>query len=353
MSGNTLSSISTLIDAISAIEATNKRLAVVLSDGNHILGTLTDGDIRRYILQGHTLEALVTEAMNKNPTIASENASDSTLREMLSSNNIRSLPLVNGENKYVRTLHENELSFVDKEAIAEKTFSAAVIMAGGEGTRLMPLTENMPKPMVVINGLPLLERQIRRLCNMSITQVYISVNYLSEVIEDYFGDGRKFGVEIFYLHEDRKLGTAGALSLLPYFDNLQSSLVLNGDVLTTSDFINLFHFHEEHQSVITIGAVDYHVEIPYGVIQYDGAKVKSLQEKPSQHFFCNAGIYALASSVLKKIPENQFWNMTDLIEQCLTEDDIVSVFPVHEYWSDIGTPADLEKAREEFKGIYK
>lgn len=350
MSDNLLSSTATLIDAISAIEATNKRLAVVLSESKHVLGTLTDGDIRRYILQGHKLETLVTDAMNKNPIIAPVNTSDSTLREMLSSHNIRSLPLVDSENKYVRTLHEIELGSIDKESINEKTFSAAVIMAGGEGSRLMPLTENMPKPMVEINGLPLLERQVRRLCNMSITQIYISVNYLSEVIKGYFGDGSKFGVDISYLHENKKLGTAGALSLLPNCDDLKSILVMNGDVLTTSDFINLFHFHEEHQSAITIGAVDYHVEIPYGVIQYDGAKVKSLLEKPSQHFFCNAGIYALSNTVLKKIPKNQFWNMTDLIEQCLTEEDVVSVFPVHEYWSDIGTPADLDKAREEFKG---
>jgi dTDP-glucose pyrophosphorylase len=350
---NTLSSASTLIDAISAIEATNKRLAVVLSADNHVLGTLTDGDIRRYILQGHTLEAVATKVMNKNPTIASINASNSLLHEMLSSHNIRSLPLVDSENKYVRTLDEIELGSIKIKAINKKTFSAAVIMAGGEGTRLMPLTENMPKPMVEINGLPLLERQIRRLCDMNITQIYISVNYLSEVIKNYFGDGSKFGVEILYLHENKKLGTAGALSLLPKFDESHSVLVINGDVLTTSDFINLFHFHGEHQSLITIGAVDYHVEIPYGVIQNDGAKVKSLQEKPSQQFFCNAGIYALSSSVLNKIPDDKFWNMTDLIEQCLTEGDVVSVFPVHEYWSDIGTPADLDKAREEFKGINK
>jgi dTDP-glucose pyrophosphorylase len=351
MSNNTLSSTATLIDAISAIEATNKRLAIVLSDSNHILGTLTDGDIRRYILHGHVLDALVVEVMNKSPVIASVNTSDSVLREMLLSHNIRSLPLVDSENKYVRTLHEMELGSVDKTTIQEKTFSAAVIMAGGEGTRLMPLTEKIPKPMVEINGLPLLERQIRRLYKMNITQIYISINYLGEVIKNHFGDGSKFGVEIIYLDENKKLGTAGALSLLPNFDDLQSILVMNGDVLTTSDFVNLFHFHEEHQSVITISAIDYHVDIPYGVIQNEGAKVKLLQEKPSQHFFCNAGIYALSNSALKKVPENQFWNMTDLIEQCLTENDVVSVFPVHEYWSDIGTPSDLNKAREEFKGM--
>jgi len=351
MSGNILLATATLIDAISAIEATNKRLAVVLSGSRHILGTLTDGDIRRYILQGHTLETSVTEAMNKSPIIASVNTSDSALHEMLSSHNIRSLPLVDGENKYVRTLNEMELGSLDKATINEKTFFAAVIMAGGEGTRLMPLTENMPKPMVDINGLPLLERQIRRLCNMGITLIYISVNYLSEVIEDYFGDGSRFGVEIQYLHEDKKLGTAGALSLLPSFDGLMPVLVMNGDVLTNSDFVNLYHFHQDHNSMVTVSAINYHIDIPYGVIDYDGTEVKALREKPSEKFFCNAGIYALSNEVLNKIPKNTFWNMTDLVEQCLRNKEKVTVFPVHEYWSDIGTPADLERVRDECIGV--
>ncbi len=351
MSENSLLATASLIDAISAIEATAKRLAVVLSEDELVLGTLTDGDIRRYILQGHNLQSLVVDVMNSNPVTASVNASDSVLREMLVNNNIRSLPLVDENNKYIRTLHEMELDSTNDSVPNEKTFSAAIIMAGGEGTRLRPLTEDTPKPMIEINGLPLLERQIHRLCNMGITTVYISVNYLCEVIKNYFGNGNKFGVDIHYLHEDKKLGTAGALSLVPDFNDLESVLVMNGDVLTTSDFIHLFHFHKEHRSEITISAVDYHVEIPYGVIQNDGAEVKSLQEKPSQHFFCNAGIYALSGSIMGKIPVNTFWNMTDLIEQCLEDGNKVSVFPVHEYWSDIGTPDDLDRAREEFKGL--
>ena len=351
MSKNSLHPTATLIDAISTIENTTKRLAVVVSEDNRVLGTLTDGDIRRYILKGIGLETCVNDVMNTNPVIASVNTSDSSIRKILANNNIRALPLVDDHNEYVRTLHEMELDSLEMATVQEKTFSVAIIMAGGEGSRLMPLTENLPKPMIDINGLPLLERQIRRLCNMGITLVYISVNYLNEVIKDYFGDGSKFGVEIHYLQENKKMGTAGALSLLPSFNDLKSVLVMNGDILTTSDFINLFHFHEDQQSAITICAVDYHIEIPYGVIQNDGVAVKAIQEKPSQHFFCNAGIYALSNSVLKKIPKNKFFNMTNLIEKCLADDDMVSVFPVHEYWSDIGTEVDLDKAREEFKGL--
>ncbi len=350
MSENSLQISATLIDAIRVIEATSKRLAVVMSEDKRVLGTLTDGDIRRCILQGCTLQTPVTDAMNTNPVMASVNTSDSVLREKLASHNIRSLPLVDGDDKYVRTLHEMELDSGDNDSVNEKIFSAAIIMAGGEGKRLRPLTEKLPKPMVEINGLPLLERQIHRLCNMGITVVYISVNYLGEVIKNYFGDGSQFGVEVRYLHEDKKLGTAGALSLLPDFDDTRPVLVLNGDILTTSDFIHLFNFHEDHQSSITISAIDYNIEIPYGVIQHNGAEVKALHEKPSQRFFCNAGIYALSIYALKKIPANKYINMTDFVEQCMADGDTVSVFPVHEYWTDIGTPADLEKAREESKG---
>jgi len=350
MSESTLLASSSLMDAVQIIENSVKRLAVVLSDDRNVIGTLTDGDIRRCLLQGHTLDTSVSEAMNPSPVTTSINTSDSSLRELLNKNNIRSLPLVDTENHYVRTFHEMEFtSDVDGISI-EKTFSAAIIMAGGEGTRLRPFTENLPKPMIEINGIPLLERQVRRLAKMGITMIYISVNYLSEIIKTHFGNGRDFGVVINYLHEDKKLGTAGALSLLPELEKSQSIIVMNGDVLTTSDFVNLYHFHKEHHSMITMSAINYHVDIPYGVIDYDGTEVKALLEKPSQQFFCNAGIYALSVDVLNQIPMDTFWNMTDLIDKCLVDGNKVTVFPVHEYWSDIGTPTDLEKARKEFKG---
>jgi dTDP-glucose pyrophosphorylase len=348
---STLNSDNTLMDAVQLIENSIKRLAVVLSEDKRVVGTLTDGDIRRCLLQGCTLDASVTNAMNQSPVIASVNASDSVLRELLDQNNIRSLPLVNANECYVRTFHEMEF-FSDVDGTqTEKTFFAAIIMAGGEGTRLRPFTENLPKPMIEINGIPLLERQVKRLAKMGIATIYISVNYLSEIIKEHFGDGRNFGVVINYLDEDKKLGTAGALSLLPELEKSQSIIVMNGDILTTSDFVNLFHFHKEHDSMITVSAINYHVDIPYGVIDFKGTEVKALLEKPSQTFFCSAGIYALSIDVLKDIPADTFWNMTDLIDKCLLNKNKVTVFPVHEYWSDIGTPKDLEKARKEFKDV--
>ncbi len=349
MSENILEPSDTLMAAVKLIENSVKRLAVVLSEDEQVIGTLTDGDIRRCLLRGSSLDTLVTEAMNHSPVTASINASDSLIRNLLDINNIRSLPLIDANGRYVRTFHEMELLSETIEGEIEEVFYVAVIMAGGEGTRLRPITENLPKPMIEINGIPLLERQVRCLANIGITRIYISVNYLGEIIKEHFNDGRDFGVAIEYLDENKKLGTGGALSLLPEFKKSQSILVMNGDILTTSDFRNLYHFHHEHEAMITVCAINYHVEIPYGVIDFKGTEVIELQEKPSQSFFCNAGIYALSTDILKEIPYDTFWNVTDLINRCLSNKSKVAVFPVHEYWTDIGTPMDLEDARKDFQ----
>jgi len=345
MKQNVISPFATLFDAVRTIELSTKQLAVVTDQENKVIGTLTDGDIRRSLLRGYDLNTPVIEAMNKQPVIGNVDDSDNTLCNILTKHSIRSIPLVNNDNRYVRTIYETELYKADSQISIGKNFSAAVIMAGGEGNRLRPITEKLPKPMVDINGIPLLERQIRGLEKIGINVIFISINYLGSVIEDYFGDGSDFCVTIHYLHEDGKLGTAGALSLLPEIDKNSDLLVMNGDIFTKSDFIHLYHFHKEHDSSITVSAIDYHVNIPYGVIKRDGVTVIGLQEKPSQRFFCNAGIYAISVDMLQKVPTETFWDMTDLIKQCLIDKENVSVFPVYEYWTDIGTPDDLEKAR--------
>ena len=335
-----------LIDAVRAIESSTKRLAVVVDQDNRVIGTLTDGDIRRSILNGSDLNTSITQAMNHQPVVLEVDVPDNIIKKILIKNNIRSIPIVDHNNKYLRTLYETELYKKDTPSSIEKTFTAAVIMAGGEGTRLRPLTEKIPKPMLEINGIPLLERQIRALEKSGVKTIYISINYLGQIIKDHFLDGSRFGVTIHYLQEDKKLGTAGALSLLPSLDKNGILLLMNGDIFTKSDFINLYHFHKEHNSEITMSAIDYNVIIPYGVIERNGVKVSGIREKPSQRFFCNAGIYAISMDILQKVPKETFWNMTDFVELCLTDKDNVSVFPLHEYWSDIGTTDDLEKARK-------
>jgi dTDP-glucose pyrophosphorylase len=350
MSRTILKPTATLFDAVRTIEASTERLAIVVSsEDNRLLGTLTDGDIRRHILKGHNLQSSVTDVMNTNPVTANVDTPKSLLYELLERHNIRGIPLVDTQHKFISTVYRVDLD-ESNGLVNKKIFSAAVIMAGGEGTRLRPITKKIPKPMIEIDGVPLLERQINNLHNMGISSIHISVNYLSDIIKDHFGNGEKYGVEINYLDEIKKLGTAGSLCLVPELTQSEPILVMNGDILTTSDFSHLYDFHEEHQSDITMCAVDYHVDIPFGVIQNDGVKITSLQEKPSQRFFCNAGIYVLSPQIIKEIPTNKFLNMTDVIEQCMSAGGAVSVFPLHEYWTDIGTHADLAEAKKRFEG---
>lgn len=335
-----------LLDAVRAIETSRRRIAIVVSQDGRLRGTLTDGDVRRCLLAGGSLQTPVSEVMSVNPLTAPVGSPDGYLLDLMHRGNIAAVPLVDAEGRFAGLVHLTDLE-PDGKTQGRASFDFAVIMAGGEGRRLRPLTETIPKPMVDIGGVPLLERQVQRLIKAGIKRVYLSVNYLSHVIEDYFGDGERFGLEIRYLKEREKLRTGGALSLLPERPT-SPIVVMNGDILTTSDFACLSEFHTSHGAEITVASVDYHINIPFGVIYNDGPYVTELAEKPSQRFRCNAGIYALSPSALDLVPSGQPFNMTDLIAACLAEGRPVAIFPVHEYWSDVGTPADLDKARNQF-----
>lgn len=345
---NPLSPEATLIEAIRAIEISPRRMTVVVANDGRLLGTLTDGDIRRHLLIGGTLDDLAIKAMNPNPITSTKGSKRVTRQDLMRKNNIVALPIVDRNGAYLELLHLmdliNDSATID---VSGSTFAFAVIMAGGEGNRLRPLTENIPKPMINIGNMPLLEHQIRSLSSIGIQRVYISVNYLSQVIEDYFGNGINFGIEIKYLREESKLGTAGSLSLLPEFPT-HSILVINGDIFTASDLRALHSFHEESDTLFTIGAVDYRIKIPYGVIGMDGVHVNGIMEKPLQHFFCNAGIYVISPEALKLITNQAAFNMTDFVQKCISEGIKISAFPIHEYWNDIGTPEDLEMVRKRF-----
>lgn len=337
---------SNLVEAVRAIEVSRRRIAVVVSVDGLLMGTLTDGDVRRCLLTGGSLATPVVEAMNREPLSAPCGSPVSYLLDIMKRGNILAIPLVDTSGRFVELVHLTDLA-PDEVVTGATGFAAAVIMAGGEGMRLRPVTKNIPKPMLDIGGVPLLERQVQRLAKAGLKRVYLSVNYLSHIIEDHFGDGSSFGLEIHYLKEKEKMGTGGALSLLPVCPEAPI-LVMNGDILTTSDFGSLWTFHHTHLASITVAAVDYHIQIPFGVIHNEGPYVTGLAEKPSQHFLCNAGIYVVSPSALELVPHGKPFNMTDLIDACLVASRQVAIFPVHEYWSDIGTPADLDKARSLF-----
>ena len=309
MSDVLLSPDAPLLAAVRGIEATRRRMAVVVDTEHRLLGTLTDGDVRRCLLAGGSLQTPSSQAMNSSPLVAEEGAPAGYLLDLMRKRNVLALPIVDAKGRFKRLIHLIDLEHHEPVTPIAAEFDFAVIMAGGEGTRLRPLTATIPKPMVDIGGTPLLERQIESLAKAGLKRVYLSVNYLSHVIEQHFGDGAGFGVEIRYLREQEKLGTAGALALLPE---------------------------------------NYRVSIPYGVINTEGVFATGLVEKPSQRFLCNAGIYAVSPQALNLLKGTGHMNMTDIIDSCLVRDMPVAVFPVHEYWSDIGTPDDLEKARAFF-----
>jgi dTDP-glucose pyrophosphorylase len=336
-----------LIDAVQAIELSSKRMVVVVDANNHLLGTITDGDIRRHLLKGYHLENQVTQAMNPNPIWAFEGESNEYIKKLLLARNVDALPILDSYQKYLRLVHLDELFFDERALGISETFSFAVIMAGGEGTRLRPLTEKIPKPMVEIGGVPLIERQIKRLAQVGIPRVYVAINYLGHIIEDHFLGQNDLGIEISFLREQKRLGTAGAISLLLEHPE-RSILVMNGDVLTTSNLDSFYRFHAAHDVGITVAAIDHRVNIPYGVIKSAGPFVKAITEKPSEQFLCNAGIYAISPKVLEFLPKDEFCNMTDLLEICLSSNVQVAVFPIHEFWSDVGTLADLQNARMHF-----
>lgn len=336
----------TLFDAVRTLEKTRKSIVVVLGEEGKLLGTISDGDIRRALLSGKGLESLVTAAMNKTPLTAGPGLSDENILALLRSRYLEALPLVDKDERFIRVVHVGDL-FTGKGVIGgAEGFATGIIMAGGEGQRLRPLTNDIPKSMLPVGGMPVVERQVRTMAMAGITSIFIAVNYLGDLIERHIGDGSTFGASVHYLREHEKLGTAGALSLLP--QTFQSPVVvINGDVITTSNYGNLLRFHLEQSAAVTVGAVDYRVEIPYGVLQVEGICAVSLEEKPSQRFLCNAGIYVLSPEVLSLVPRERFYNMTDLIKACFRSEKTVAVFPIHEYWNDIGTPSDLARACED------
>lgn len=335
----------TLRDAIAVIERMRRLIVAVVEADGRLLGILSDGDIRRGLLAGLGLESPAAKAMTREPICGSSQARPDELFDLMMLRGVAAVPVVDAHGRFVRIAQLSDAH--DTPRLGGEGFAAAVIMAGGEGRRLRPLTADRPKPMINIGGVPLLERQVRAMVSCGLRRIFISTNYLGHVIEDHFEDGREFGAEIRYLRETTKLGTAGALSLLPEVPD-GPMLVINGDVLTTSDFGKLLSFHLETKAEITIAAMIYRVDIPFGVLQVEGYRAVGLEEKPSQGFLCNAGIYVLSPDAVRSVPTGVPVDMPSVIEGMIARDAVVSVFPIHEFWTDIGTPDDLKLAMAEF-----
>jgi dTDP-glucose pyrophosphorylase len=331
----------TLRDAVAAIDAGDARIAFVCNGQGALVGTITDGDIRRALLRGADLGAQVSEAMNAHPIVAPVGTKRARAHALMRKHGILQLPLVDSAGRVA------ELVLFAPEATDTVW---VVLMAGGEGRRLHPLTADTPKPLLPVGGQPLIESLVRRFSEQGFRRVFLSVNYRAEQFQAHFGDGSAFGVTIDYLHENEPRGTAGSLSLLPPVAG--PVVVMNADVLTSIDFRHLLAFHAEQKAMATMCVRQYVFQVPYGVVDVDGQTLRAILEKPKQSFFVNAGIYVLSAEAIARIPASGRYDMTALFEQLIAESARTAVFPLREYWLDIGRMADLEQARDDYATIF-
>ncbi|OZI12714.1 alcohol dehydrogenase [Bacillaceae bacterium SAS-127] len=331
----------TILDTMKVIDQSTLQFAVVTDFNSRLLGTITDGDIRRGILNGLPLTTPIKAVMNSQPIYAYLNEYNIYKQELLTIKGVQQLPIVNEQKRIQRILFANE-----KQEVQLKD-NVVILMAGGLGTRLRPLTNHMPKPMLTVGDKPILETIIQGFKQYGFTNFILSVNYKKEMIKNYFQDGGHLGVSISYIDESERLGTAGALSLLqerpdkPFF-------VMNGDLLTKINYEQLLSFHTETYSVATMCVREYEYQIPYGVIQTENHRLLSIEEKPVHRSFVNAGIYVLNPEVLNYVPHRTFFDMPELFKIAMEQKHYVSAFPLREYWMDIGQVDDYEKANGEF-----
>ncbi|WP_127717810.1 nucleotidyltransferase family protein [Halobacteriovorax sp. HLS] len=332
----------TILEAMKLLNESASGLVIVSKD-KKLVGVVADGDVRRAILNNMPLTAQVSQMMNKTPMLAYEEDSRETILKKFKEKVVSRIPLVNKDLLVLDILALEK--YIEKVSQPE---AHIVIMAGGLGSRLKPLTDLTPKPMLKVGGKPILENIIAGCIDQGFKKFSISVNYKKEIIKDYFGDGAKWDVEIDYLEEDKKLGTAGALSLLsPSID--KPIIVMNGDILTKVDFNKVLNFHTENSAQATMCLKEYDFQVPYGVVKMSGIKVSRVDEKPVQKFLVNAGIYVLSTNVLKYIPSDESYNMTNLFDDLKKNNEEVIGFPIHEYWIDIGREKDFERAQSEVK----
>ena len=327
-------------ETIAVIDKGALKLALVADETKRLLGIVTDGDIRRALLRHLTMDTPITEVMHKSPIVAAEDTSKSRLMQMMNNHSLMAIPLL-------RDGILVGLETMQKLFKRRKYDNPVFLMAGGFGTRLRPLTDNCPKPLLKLGEKPILETILESFIAAGFHQFYISTHYLPEAIMSYFGDGANWGVDIHYVHEETPLGTGGSLGLLPKTLPNLPIIMMNGDLLTKIDFEQLLSYHNDYQPLCTMCVREDEYQIPYGVVQSQGSRITSLVEKPTHKYFINAGVYVVSRELISRVDHNQRVDMTDLIDNCLDNEDLVSMFPVHEYWLDIGKMVDFYQAQKD------
>lgn len=334
-----------LRQVMEVIDRGARQIALVTDDSGVLVATVTDGDLRRGLLNGLPLDTPVSEIMHRNPTVLLKGASAVSAQRLMRKRRLNHIPVVDTKGHLVA------LALLEGIGGVEPRSTRVVLMAGGLGMRLRPLTETVPKPMIPVGDKPLLERIVTCFQDQGFSRFTLSLNYLGHVIRDHFGDGSMLGVEIDYVEETRRMGTGGALSLLPQRPD-EPFVVMNGDILTTASFGAMMDFHGETGSAVTICAREFNMQVPYGVLNTDGTTLISIEEKPLHRHLVNAGIYSLSPLVFEYIKKGEPLDMPDLIDRVKDAGHLVSVFPVREYWMDIGCIEDLDRARAEYEMVF-
>jgi len=330
-----------LEQAIKVLDQAALRIALIVDDAGTLLGTLTDGDVRRALIKHLPMDTPVKKVMNTNPKTADQGWTKNRILALMEQYDLLQLPLVDSERKVVGLANLHDM--LNKHRHDNPVF----LMAGGFGTRLRPLTNNCPKPMLKVGDKPILEQILLNFVDAGFHRFYISTHYMPEAIQDYFGDGGKWGVFIQYIHEEEPLGTGGALGLLPHEEIDLPLIMMNGDLLTSLNIHGFLEFHDNNTSVATMCVREYEYQVPYGVVTSEGAQIRSMVEKPVHKFFVNAGIYLLNPELVKSVEHGTRVDMPTLLEREIEEGRPVNMFPIHEYWLDIGRMDDFQRAQSE------
>lgn len=331
-----------ILEAMRIIDAGALQIALVIDEGMRLLGVVTDGDIRRGLLKGVALEQPVERIMNREFKTVGVATGNEEVLALMKQKELRQVPVVDPSGCVVGLKLLNEMILVP-----EKT-NWVILMAGGLGTRLQPLTDECPKPLLKVGNKPLLQTILEGFIENGFRKFYIAVHYKAEMIKAFCGDGARWNAEIRYLIEDQKMGTAGALSLLPERP-AEPLFVMNADLLTRVNWQHLLDFHQSQKAWATMGVRDYHFQFPYGVVTTDQHRLTAIDEKPVQRFFVNGGIYVIRPEVLDYVPLGSPYDMTSLFEKLIAEKHETVVFPIREYWMDIGRIEDFERADGEYR----
>ena len=334
----------TIKQALKIISNGAVQIAIVVDKKGKLLGTLTDGDIRRGLLKGLDINSSINPIIYKKPFVVKKDDIKEKVLKIALRKKIYQIPIVD-KNLKVIGLH-----VLDELIKSKKKNNLVVIMAGGKGIRLRPLTKNIPKPMLKVGDKPILQTILEKFIESGYDNFVICVNYKSKVIIDYFGNGKKFGAQIEYIHEKIRMGTAGALSLLKKKIN-EPFFVINGDILININFEKMLNFHQEHNSKATMCIKEFNVESPYGEVRVKKENIVSIEEKPKHKFYVNAGIYILDPKCINLIPK-KFYNMTSLFKKMINKKDKIVSFPLGENWLDIGRFIDYDKANLKYNSFF-